>query len=182
LLPFGWIIKIKRGKVMRIGIAAVSNANVKYRRFWFFIFKQSDKIYWRTIQSSQLFGLGEVIPDLAFYSPKFNAIDNQREYLVVSMRNDRPVPSVAWINSIRFFAHQHGLKIAVVSQVRMDNERGIFLAEKLQAKKFLWDDNVGHNSQEELVRKLYLKTRIVVSDRLHVLIAAITNGALPSVI
>src|SRR5690606_14199932 len=97
-------------------------------------------------------------------------------------RDDRPAPSIEWTNAIRSFASQHGLQIAVVSQVRMDNVRGSDLVKQLQAQSFLWEENVGHIEQEEIVRELYLKTRIVISDRLHVLIAAITNGALPSVI
>jgi len=182
LLPFEWGVKMKRGKVLRVGIAAVSNAVINYRSLWRFVLKQSDKIYWRTNDSKKMFGFGEVIPDLAFFTPKFKPGTDKRNILVVSMRGDRPEPGSNWIAAVKEFAIRKNFQIAIVSQVRMDNDRGSYLAEQFGATTYLWDDKVGHVEQEKIVREVYRKTQLVISDRLHVLIAAITDGALPSVI
>lgn len=186
LMFFLWFVKLKKGKVLRVGIAVMANVKLKYSFFWKLILKQSSHVYWRTQDSRNLFGFGEVIPDLAFASTRLShrhadLMKNTR-YLVVSMRADRPYPSEAWFNSIKSYASKNNLQFAHVSQVRMDNERCSQIHRELGGLLFSWPANKSHNEQEEQLRTIYQNASLAVSDRLHVLIAAASEGAIPCVV
>ncbi len=184
LLPFTALIRLFGGKVFRIGIAAKSNkASAKW--IWRLIFKLSSKIYWRTSASRDYIGFGYVIPDLAFAeaSTKKQGDENtQQKFLTISMRVDRPFPSDNWFTAILEVAKILNLNIVVVSQVWYDNERTELIANRLQAKAIIWPHNIIHSDQEEVVRDVYAKSALVISDRLHVLIAGVTEFASPAVI
>jgi hypothetical protein len=184
LLPFILLVKLKGGKIFRIGIACMSNIKINLFWLWKLLFKTTDKIFWRTKKSQELFQIGEIIPDLAFAPPlveakSINPTYPNNEFLVISMRHDRPYPSDEWFSKIKEFANQKGLKIVVVSQVRKDNHRTEEIASKLGVQAIIWNQNVNHLHQEEVVRGYYNRALITISDRLHVLIAAYTQGSIP---
>src|SRR5690606_35871010 len=142
---------------------------------WKYILSLTSEIYWRTIDSKERFGLGKVIPDLGFaeskYIDKREPSKNSRNLLVLSMRADRRMPGDGWISGIREVAKKTGLTICVLSKVKMDNERTVELGKILSGDTVVWDDSFNHIEQEDRVREVYSRAKIVVSDRLHVLIA-----------
>src|SRR5690606_38550510 len=70
-------------------------------------------------------------------------------------------------------------EIVVVSQVKIDNDRSVEIANKLNGSYYIWEDHYNHNEQENIVNEIYRKSKIAISDRLHVLIAAYTKGVIP---
>jgi hypothetical protein len=181
LFPFLVIVRLKKGQVLRIGIATMANATKNRIWLWKLILKPTSQIYWRTSHSKEIFQRGKIIPDLAFYNfldhEKQNSI---REEMVISMRSDRPFPSSSWFDAVSKFSKNFNLKLNVVSQVRGDNIRTVEIAQKLGAKSILWLNEWSHLDQERILDDLYSKTKLIISDRLHVLIAAYSKGAIPS--
>lgn len=69
-----------------------------------------------------------------------------------------------------------------VSQVKIDNNRAVEITDKLNAPYYIWKDSVSHREHEEIVNEIYQRSKIAISDRLHVLIAAFTKGTIPTCI
>lgn len=143
-------------------------------------------IYWRDPESCTAFGVGEIMPDWAFSKldarnnpVELSAQSDERTQVVISLRGDRPFPGPAWIDGVREAARALGCQLRIVVQVRRDLQRSIELAEHLGAALDVWPDEVGHLEQEDRLRKCYRSARLVISDRLHVLIVAATEGATP---
>lgn len=180
LLPFLLFVKANRGKVFRIGIAAKSNTQIPLKKIWNFIFSFSNAIYWRTQVSKTIFVEGELCPDLAFYNIDERINFSEKNKLVISLRGDRPFPSLKWISAIKAFSKENVLQPVCVSQVRIDNEYTLLLAKELSCEAIIWEDFRTHNQQEEIVNNIYRKAKLAVSDRLHVLIAAYTKGCIPT--
>lgn len=186
LLPFLFLVKLKKGEVLRIGIACISNAEIKNKKLWRWLLGYSTKIYWRTYKSFEIFELGSVIPDLAFndafLGSKNEKLDvERRNVITISMRWDRPFPSDNWFQSISNFCKEHAFEIYVVSQVRKDNQRCEDIAQKLNGKVMTWKGE-SHILQESKLREIYKRSIITISDRLHVLVAAVVEGAIPCTI
>ena len=80
---------------------------------------------------------------------------------------------------MRGFAQTRGLEVWAVAQVQQDSERARRLAADLGGRALDWPAATDPARQEERLRELYARTAIAVSDRLHVLIAAFTEGAVP---
>jgi|SRR5690554_169079 len=180
LFPFYSYIRLTGGKILRIGVAAQSDIKIKYKWIWDKLIGFSNQIYWRTHKSSEIFKKGVVIPDLAFYKIDQN-IDYEKKYtLVISMRGDRKLPSQKWFEAIKEFQKANNLEIVVVSQVKIDNQRSKEIAAKLGGDCYIWENQYDHNQQEMIVNEIYRKSKIAVSDRLHVLIAAYTKGVIPT--
>jgi hypothetical protein len=181
LSPLLVLVKLKAGIILRVGIAAMSNYRQSNLWFWKLLFSTTTKIYWRTFHSQQLFNRGNVIPDLAFYDIQNNMPNiDQRNVLTLSMRGDKKLPSNKWFEAILQFSKQHKLTINVISQVRADNRRTNEIALKLNAKSYLWPDIMSHLEQEKILFDIYLNSKLIISDRLHVLIAAFSKGAMPA--
>jgi hypothetical protein len=180
LFPLLCLVRLKRGKVLRVGIAAMSESVNRNILTWKMVFKTTNKIYWRTFDSEKKFDRGEVIPDLAFSDVDEKSINsNNRTYLTISMRGNHPEPCERWFDIVKSIGVTYDLEIITVSQVRSDNERALEISKKLGVKSFIWLDKCSHNEQEKIVNDLYKNSLIIVSDRLHALILAYTRGALP---
>ena len=180
LIPFHLFIKLRKGKVIRVGVAAKSDINIRFKSLWDKILSLSNKIYWRTEKSNSIFTKGIVIPDLAFYDVDSMIDFSKKNKLVLSMRGDRTAPNDEWYEAVKAFSHHNNLEIIVVSQVRIDNNRTKEISNKLNAKSYIWEDTLSHNEQEEILNDLYRESKIAISDRLHVLIAAFTKGVIPT--
>jgi|SRR5690554_3245183 len=180
LFPFYLYIRITGGKILRIGVAAQSDIKIKYKWLWDKLIGFSNKIYWRTIKSSQLFNNGEVIPDLAFYKIDQDIDYSKKSFIVISMRGDRQLPSQKWFEAVKEFQQNNNLEVVIISQVKIDNERSKEIANKLDGVYYIWENQYNHNEQEEIVNEIYRKSKIAISDRLHVLIAAYTKGVIPT--
>ncbi|WLQ16367.1 polysaccharide pyruvyl transferase family protein [Hahella aquimaris] len=181
VLPMAKRFKARGGSVARLG-SGVRNFSSFYRRLITPSLKVSDLTYWRDQGSFQYLGHGGVMPDLAFAEggelSRISSMENRR-YLIVSMRGDRPAPNDAWRKAVRDFAEKHRLEIMAVTQVLMDSARSRELAGSLGGQVLDWDGH-DHMQQEQRLRDVYRRAALVVSDRLHVLIAAYTEGAAPA--
>ena len=175
MLPALALIRLRRGSVVRVGSGAREASGA-----WALPVRPSvglsTLVAWRDGDTARLLG-GEVMPDLGFATGS-GGDGRHRGVLVVSMRGDRPSPSDDWIEAGRRVSDQRGLTIVAATQVRRDDARTRELAERLDGTAITWD-GVDHARQEDALRDLYRGCAIAVSDRLHVLITAVTEGAAP---
>ena len=188
LLPLLLALRLRGGRAIRAGVGTRNYAPVP-RALMRPSIALSDVTLWRDVATAEYMGTGTAMPDLAFGEgadddtlASFRNPSAERNALVVSLRGDeatRPYPSQAWLDAVRTFAERHGLQIWSVTQVRTDDERTVRLAEDLGGRALRWDESTGHEEQERDLRALYARTAIVLSDRLHVVIAAFTEGAVP---
>ncbi|MFA5607437.1 MAG: polysaccharide pyruvyl transferase family protein [Leucobacter sp.] len=139
----------------------------------------SDMAVWRDQPSRDFCGAGEVGPDWAFglYNDD-QACETERDSIVLSMRGDNSIPSDKWMRVVRTLATQSSCQLLTATQVGRDHLRNQEIAKELNAKDTPWlgDD---HLYEEARLRSIYRRSRIVISDRLHVLILAAIEGATP---
>lgn len=178
MVPLQLLIKLRGGSVARVGAGARG-----FEKLPRAIMKPSlaltDLIVWRDARTASFLGAGEVMPDLAFGEGREQPRGEEpRDLLVVSMRSDRTLPRPEWLAAVRNVADRHDLKIVAVVQVERDSARSADLARLLEGDLDVWngDDHDGH---EQHLRGIYRRAALVVSDRLHVLLTATTEGASP---
>ncbi|MGB3769704.1 MAG: hypothetical protein WBA00_01045 [Rhodococcus sp. (in: high G+C Gram-positive bacteria)] len=133
---------------------------------------------WRDEATRNAFGRGRVAPDLAFGegSDVADWEHHERSVVAISLRGDKPLPSDAWFESITAFAARRGLEPVAVSQVRRDDARTRECARRIGGRALAMDGS-SFSAVEDAVRLLYRQSALVVSDRLHVLVGAATEGA-----
>jgi hypothetical protein len=187
VLPLVVLIRARGGAAVRVG-AGSRNFSALPRMLIRPSISLSNLSLWRDAATARYLG-GGVMPDLGFGEGTANLVAGSfapglsaRDVLVVSMRSDlyvRADPPEQWLEAVRQFARRHGLAIWTATQVHVDDERSGRLASALGGQALLWD-GTGHDAQEARLRALYRRAAVVVSDRLHVLIAALTEGAVPA--
>ncbi len=135
---------------------------------------------WRDRESRDRFGVGAVAPDWAFDegAESGESVDVPRRWLAISLRSDGPEPSAEWFSSMQQISSAKGLEPIVVVQVRRDSPRARAIAERLHCGVVDWTEET-HHVQERRLRDVYRQSEAVVSDRLHVLIMALTEGVIP---
>jgi hypothetical protein len=180
MLPLLAMIRARRGKVARLGSGCRGFAQLP-RLLLSPSLALSQFVRWRDPATAAFLRTGGVMPDLAFGEgdplPQ-QVASSQRRLLAVSMRGDRgPVPK-AWIEAVSCYATTRGFEVVVLTQVLRDSQMSRHLATALSARLVDWD-GTRHDEQEEALRTIYQQASAVISDRLHVLIAAYTHGALP---
>lgn len=173
------LVRAKRGYVVRPprAVARPTRLNLALHRL---ASRASQVCLWRTREDAARLRTGTPSPDIGFsMATRPGSVAAERTVLAVSLRWDRPLPSDAWFSAVREFAAHHNLTIEVVSQVFGDVARSRELAERLDAPSDIWTHK--HDlAHEEFVREVYDRSRIVISDRLHVLVVAATSGAVPA--
>ena len=132
----------------------------------------------RNQRSLDLIGSGVHSPDIGFGRRGRADATARRDTLAVSLRGARAFPTDAWIAAVRSVAARHDLRLVTLAQVRSDEARAAELAHALDAEHVKWGDADDLSHERRLLR-LYGHTRLVVSDRLHVLILATVEGAIP---
>ena len=172
------IVRAKRGVVVRPprGIRAPTNPSA-----WLHAraTRLSQIALWRDNWSAAIVGGGRVVPDLGFAAGvRPGRSWDERDELVVSLRGSRPHPGDAWVKAVRDTAEAAELRIRAVVQVREDEQRARELAEQLGAVFDPWGDRDAI-AQEALLRERYDNARLVISDRMHVLVLAALSGAVP---
>lgn len=179
LLPFILLVRLKKGEVVRAGVAIMSDSPKKWLTVFKFFVGLSTQVYWRTAKSRDTFGFGLVAPDLAYYD--YNSSENieNKNIISISLRGNRPYPAKEWFEAVKKIAQDYDLNIVTVSQVRMDNAAAIYVAEKLNCKAVIWKENDSHLTQKEKLENIYKKSILTISDRLHVLIYAHTKYSFP---
>lgn len=142
-------------------------------------------VAWRDVNTRNSFQVGDVAPDWAFGegpdpADGLGPAPSARSMLAVTMRSDRDVLNEDNVALIREIAQMYGLQIQVFSQVRRDRGNMEKLAEILHPGRpaILMRDET-HGAWEAVMRDMYRDAAIVVSDRLHALIIAATEGAIP---
>ncbi|TDN90553.1 polysaccharide pyruvyl transferase family protein [Microbacterium sp. BK668] len=190
MLPAAALVRLRGGTVSRIGVGARNFAPLPRAIMW-----PSNALAsysrWRDDRTAAYFG-GEAMPDLGFAEgmpdeelrEAIIEAPRARDVMVISLRDDtevapRPYPSKAWLDGVSDFARSEGLTLWVVTQVSVDDDRSRRLAVDLGAQLLGWDELADHGPQEARLRALYRRTRVAASDRLHVIIAAFTEGAAP---
>lgn len=188
MLPLLGVLRLRGGNAVRAGVGSRNFAPLP-RALMRPSIALSDLTLWRDHRTAAYMGTGAPMPDLAFGEgatdvdiAAFADDADRRDVLVVSLRSDDPeppYPTQAWIDGVRTFAERHGLSIWAVTQVHVDDSRSHRLAADLGGQVVNWPALSGHDVQEERLRALYRRTLIALSDRLHVVIAAFTEGAVP---
>lgn len=191
MLPAAALVRLRGGSVSRIGVGARNFAPLPRALMWPSNLLSS-YTRWRDDRTADYMRFGSAMPDLGFAEGMTDAeleasldeAPETRDVMVVSLRDDvevapRPYPEEAWFEGIRAHAEAEGLELWVVTQVSVDNARSRRLAEQLGAKLLEWNQLDDYKAQENALRALYRRTRIAASDRLHVIIAAFTEGAVP---
>ncbi|MEV0892138.1 polysaccharide pyruvyl transferase family protein [Promicromonospora sp. MEB111] len=182
LLPWLPLIRSRGGGIVWVG------AGIRRRRtglMWPFraLARLADLLTWRDRGSAELLAPAPIVPDWAFGLPRGGLLEENppqpaRDCVVVSLRSDRPMPTRDWIRAVSGFARRVDASVVVVAQVQRDDDRARHVAGLLGATCVGWcsDD---HGEQELQLRQVYRRAHAVVSDRLHVLILAATEGAVP---
>jgi len=174
MLPALIAVRARRGAVLRIGAGARNRAAVA-RAMMRPSLALTHASVWRDAGTADYLG-GDWMPDLGFAEGNAPSEGQPRPLMLVSMRGDLPMPGAAWIDAVCYYARAHDLLLHVVTQVARDDDRTRALAAALGAASLPWD-GIDHLDQEEALRGLYRRAAVVASDRLHVLIAAATEGA-----
>lgn len=150
------------------------------------VLRLCDVVSWRDTYSRDLMGVGTVAPDWAFaLGPDAGTLraGTDRPLLAVSVRQGtgdvrREPPDAAWAGRVRALADGLGLTPVVVTQVGRDGPLGDRLAHDLGAEHVGWQGD-DHAAQEARLREVYRRCSHVLSDRLHVVVVAATEGAVP---
>lgn len=179
-LPLVLAIRLRRGQVLRLGIA-VHTPDSEYLRYMRPLLKLSTSAYWRDTMTRSAFGFGLTSPDWAF---AHSSTDDQlqlerRPNIAVSYRADRTPPSDVILEAIRRVARANGRRLVVVTQVRRDDAQSAYIASRLDAEHVDWPDTRSATAHEHIVREAYRESALVISDRLHALIIGMTEGAAP---
>lgn len=180
MLPVVLTARLRGKPVIRVGVGSRNFAKIP-RMLMRPSVALSSLTYWRDTSTAGYFS-GRTMPDLAFAEGtpvSAVAARSGRDTLVVSMRSDRTPTPQTWIDGVIKYASQHELRIVAISQVVRDNSKTEELAARLGGESWTWD-GTDHWGRETSLRQLFDRAQIVVSDRLHVLIAAFTEGAVPA--
>lgn len=182
LLPAVRMLSQQGLPVMRVGAGAHKAAGKVATAAMRLSIADSHHCHWRDPWTQGLLG-GHVMPDLGF-GQHLSGLDEgehgsgPRESLVISLRGDRPMPDQDWRLAVRRAAKELGLTIRIVTQVYRDNARGAELAAALDASFEPWN-GTAHLDHERRLRQVYRGAMVTLSDRLHVLIVALTEGSVP---
>jgi len=182
MLPVLALVRARNGRVARVGVGSRNFAPLP-RALMGPSIALSNLSLWRDATTAGYLGHGNIMPDLAFASDGRKEMhdlpDQVRNVLVVSMRSDLDYPSAEWLAGVRAVAVDNGLAIWCVTQVLRDDDKCGRLAVDLDGQALRWD-GTGHGEQERRLRDLYRRAALAVSDRLHVLVGALTEGAVPA--
>lgn len=176
MVPMLAKLRVRGGSVLRIGVGARGSSSI-YSALCKPSIKISNLNQWRDPHTLAVLGGGQIMPDLAFAEGShIDKWTGERTVIAVSLRGDRPLPGRAWISALKRCADARSANLVVVSQVRRDDQRSIWLAGQLGVEAVLCGVKPCAAIEEDL-RRLYRRCALVVSNRLHVLIAALTEGA-----
>ncbi|GAA1954138.1 hypothetical protein GCM10009816_13570 [Microbacterium aquimaris] len=185
-LPIIALIRARKGQVIQTGIG-IRNPSRRGPVVLRWFARAFTLMTWRDSQSLATAQAGELAPDWALMegsdletlSARFRLGDSEPRLVAVSIRGDHAPPTEAWLTQFRQALRSLNAEAVVVSQVRRDNDRAAWLARALECELVDWPDDISHHRQESRVRAVYRRCAWAASDRLHVLIAAYTEGCVP---
>lgn len=176
LFPALILLRLRGGSNIWLGAATTPRLG----RTWLLraLARLTTFLRWRDSDTPREVFASLTMPDWAFdLGPDAPGGENH-DHIAVSLRGDRPFPSSEWTEALKGVAERLRLSIVVVVQVARDQERGQQLAGALGAELVDWRSD-DHDEQEATVRAIYRSSALVLSDRLHALIIAHTEGAVP---
>ncbi|MDH3046683.1 polysaccharide pyruvyl transferase family protein [Gordonia alkanivorans] len=182
VLPLAIATRFSSGRMVRFGSGTRDDPSRPMAALFRALLRLDSATYWRDSETRSAVRRGKVSPDLAFYSR--SAIEgvvpgdtDGRILLVVSIRGDRDLVSDTWIGTLSSLAAERSLRIVTTYQVDRDRDRNRALAEAHSWEFF--DPGLSGTEMPDGVRleQLYDRAAVVVSDRLHVLVYALTRGA-----
>lgn len=179
--------RIRGGHAVCAGVGVRINAQPWVVRILRWMIEPCQIVVARDPASAALLGTDNVGPDWAFLGGRTTAPagvwgHQDRRTLAVSLRGDQPAPAAETVSALGRAAKLADLDVVVVSQVRRDNRRCRELAAQLDREVpttvVTWESG-DHAEHELLVREVYGRSVVAVGDRLHALIVAMTEGAVP---
>lgn len=178
MLPVIGLLRLRGGKVVWLG-SGIPNAGVgAYRPIFRLLAHSTNLLKWRSSGSSELMIDAPWMPDWAFAVEPRPESGVARSTLGVSLRFDRPYPSEEWLGAVRDVARRLDLEVVAVAQVERDSPYAERLAHDLGGRAVVFTEG-SHAEQEAKVRAEYSAMSMMLSDRLHGLIMAATEGAIP---
>lgn len=135
-----------------------------------------DLVSWRDELSRSAARRGVTAPDWAF-AEGTSSHPVPGSTLVIAPRVDSQLAPDT-IDGIVAFAEEVGLEPVVVAQTRSDATDASALATRIGTRLSTWTSD-DHTEQEHRLREVYGAARIVLSQRLHALVFAATEGSVP---
>ncbi|MEU1971728.1 polysaccharide pyruvyl transferase family protein [Microbacterium sp. NPDC019599] len=185
IAPLLAVNRLRGGVAVQLGVGVRESAGWRYPIAA--ILRLCHMVSWRDSMSREIMGFGKVTPDWAFAlgSPDELLLDadRPRPRLAIAYRQGlshapREKPTAEWVQTISWVAEQLGLEPIVVAQIERDGPLAKELADQLGCEALTWlDDN--HARQEERLRAVYRESAVILSDRLHAVVIAATEGAVP---
>ncbi|MDF2991510.1 MAG: hypothetical protein K0S37_2024 [Microbacterium sp.] len=182
LTAVGLIARPRGGGLLWVGAGVPPTKRKLALTFYRAAARVAFHVRWRDPVSAEVIGRGSVGPDWAFAlgtDVSEWSSPNTRGTLAVVLRGDRRPPTDEWWTWVDDTAERLGLDIAMVVQVRRDGPLASEIATARGYRVVEWSADATHAEQEELVRRTYRDSRVVLGDRLHGLIVGATEGALP---
>lgn len=148
------------------------------------VLRLCDIVTWRDAASMRAMGIGGVTPDWAFGlgMPNKELLDADgaqgRSTIAVAIRYNDLAPDERWVSSVTSLADRLGAKITVAAQILRDGPLAEELAARLGGDALPWI-GTSHSDQEERLRALYRRSSLLLTDRLHGAVMAVTEGAVP---
>lgn len=179
--------RVRGGHAVFAGVGVKINSRPWVVRVLRWMIEPCEIVVARDPASAALLGTDNVGPDWAFLDGRTTAPaaatgPQDRRTVAVSLRGDQPAPAADTVSALGRAAKLADLEVVVVSQVRRDNQRCRDLAAQLGREVpttvVTWDSG-NHAEHERLVRDVYGRSAVAVGDRLHALIVAMTEGAVP---
>ena len=185
LAPLLAVNRLRGGTSVQLGVGV--RASTPWRVPIGTVLQLCDMVSWRDEKSRDMMGFGTVTPDWAFAlgsaDDLLGDVERPRPLLAIAFRQSlshmsRDKPDDEWVAKVRRLAERLGLEPVVVAQIERDGPLAVELAERLGCGALPWlDDN--HARQEERLREVYRDSALVLSDRLHAVVIAATEGAVP---
>ena len=185
LAPLLAVNRVRGGIAVQLGVGV--RESTAWRHPIAAVLRLCHMVSWRDARSRSIMGLGTVTPDWAFAlgSPDELLFDAERPRprLAIAFRQGlshaaRDKPSDEWVDTVRWIAGELGLEPVVVAQIERDGPLAIELADRLGCEAVVWPDD-NHARQEERLRAVYRDSALVLSDRLHAVVIAATEGCVP---
>lgn len=145
------------------------------------VLREARVLSWRDEGSRRAAGCGQVAPDWAFAlgpQPSDWRPQDERRFIAVTLRFDRPWPGAEWLRNVRSLAKRTNTSVVTVAQVARDAPRAVQLADALGGH-YAMSPSTRHDELDRHVRSVYADSHIVISDRAHALIIGATEGARP---
>lgn len=143
--------------------------------------RASSFVRWRDADSEANTRFNGLAPDWAFSlgsDVRSWKAFGDRPLIALAMRGQRTEPSVEWIEWFIRLCQTLRLEPVVVVQVKRDGDWAISLASRVGGRVIAWQSE-SHSAHEKTLREVYSDCAVVVGDRLHGLIVAATEGAVP---